>query len=270
MSDPETSDIEALRVTREESRIALEHQIAMQKDLDEKALRTVRLSLVLLALIVSVAPLMDPDRVTSLDIETLLSVAAGVLALSITVFIGLGVYVETDVPVGIGPGHRRVQTQAYTEREWLDVLLDEYDDWTDDATASNDLNALWLSRARFRWRSALATCSSPASPSRLRYPLKWRFSGARFSEESLWCSTTYGRGRDHDGDEIGSRPRARSRRQGERASPAVLQVPRLRTHARRGRFRGVAASILRVDSLPSFVGRGEPPIPRVSIPNRGA
>lgn len=149
MSEPGTSDIEALRVTREESRIALDHQIAMQKDVDEKALRTVRLSLVLIALIVSVAQLMDPGQVTSLDIGTLLSVAAGVLALSITVFIGLGVYVETDVPFGVGPGHRReVRTQAYTEREWLHVVLDEYDEWTDDATASNDLNALWLSRAQ--------------------------------------------------------------------------------------------------------------------------
>lgn len=149
MGESETSDIEALRLTREESRIVLDHQIALQKDLDDKALRTVRLALVLIALVVSVAQLMEPSQVTPPEMGTLLSVGAGVLGLSIAVFVGLGVYVETDVPFGVGPGHRReVTTQAYSEMGWLVVLLAEYDEWTDDARAANGVNALWLGRAQ--------------------------------------------------------------------------------------------------------------------------
>lgn len=149
MSEHGASDIEALRVTHEESRVVLDHQIALQKDLDDKALRTVRLALFLIALIVSVAQLMEPGQVASLEIGTLLSVGTGVLGLSISVFIGLGVYVETDVPFGVGPGHRReVTTQAYPEMRWLELLLSEYDGWTDDARTTNGINALWLGRAQ--------------------------------------------------------------------------------------------------------------------------
>lgn len=149
MSERRASDVEALRVTREESRIVLDHQIALQKDIDEKALRTVRLSLVLIALIVSVAQLMGTGQVAALEIGTLLSAGAGVLGLSTAVFIGLGVYVETKIPFGVGPGHRReVTMQSYSDREWLGVLLDEYDRWTDEASDSNESDALWLSRAQ--------------------------------------------------------------------------------------------------------------------------
>lgn len=149
MSEPGTSDIEALRVTREESRFVLDHQIALQREIDEKALRTVRLSLVLIALIVSVAQLREPRQLASLEIGTLLSVGVGVLGLSMAVFIGLGVYVETKIPFGVGPGHRReVTTQAYSDSEWLDVLLEEYDRWTAEASVANGSNALWLSRAQ--------------------------------------------------------------------------------------------------------------------------
>lgn len=149
MSENGASDIEALRVTHEESRVVLDHQIALQKDLDDKALRTVRLALFLIALIVSVAQLMEPGQVASLGIGTLLSVGTGVLGLSIAVFIGLGVYVETDVPFGVGPGHRREgTTQAYPEMRWLELLLAEYDGWTDDARTANGINALWLGRAQ--------------------------------------------------------------------------------------------------------------------------
>lgn len=149
MSENGASDIEALRVTHEESRVVLDHQIALQKDLDDEALRTARLALFLFALIVSVAQLMEPGQVASLGIGTLLSVGTGVLGLSIAVFIGLGVYVETDVPFGVGPGHRREgTTQAYPEMRWLELLLAEYDGWTDDARTANGINALWLGRAQ--------------------------------------------------------------------------------------------------------------------------
>lgn len=149
MSENGASDIEALRVTHEESRVVLDHQVALQKDLDDEALRTVRLALFLIALIVSVAQLVEPGQVASLGIGTLLSVGTGVLGLSIAVFIGLGVYVETDVPFGVGPGHRREgTTQAYPEMRWLELLLAEYDGWTDDARTANGINALWLGRAQ--------------------------------------------------------------------------------------------------------------------------
>ena len=149
MSDAGRTDIDALRVTWEESRRVLDHQISWQKDLDDKALRTVQLSLVLIALVVSVAQLVGPNVVDARETGTVLSVIVGVLLLAVAVFVGLGVYMETVIPFGVGSGHRlEVVEESYSEHEWLQVLLDEYVVWRGIARESNRLNALWLGRAQ--------------------------------------------------------------------------------------------------------------------------
>lgn len=145
----ESSDVDALETTREESRVVLDHRISLQKDIDDKALRTVRLSLVLIALVVSVAQLMEPAEIDALETGTILSVSVGVLFLAVAILLGLGVYFETELPFGVADNHRlEVTSQSYSEEEWLELLLNEYSEWIGDARESNEFNSWWLGRAQ--------------------------------------------------------------------------------------------------------------------------
>lgn len=149
MSSSGGSDIEALEMTREESRLVLDHHINFQNSLDDKALRVVRLSLVLIALVVSVAQLMEPDQIDDLEVGTIVAVGFAVFNLAISIFISMAVYLVTEIPFGVSESHRsEVTDQKYSEEEWLEVLLDEYDSWIETAREINDSNALWLGRAQ--------------------------------------------------------------------------------------------------------------------------
>lgn len=149
MSTSGRPDIESLRTAREESRIVLDHHITLQNDLDDKALKTVRLCLVLIAAIISVAQLMGPERMGEVHIMTKVSVGVAGAFLGMSMFVAIGVYMETDVPYGVGETHRvEVVDGGYTEREWLTFLLDEYDGWTESVRQTNELNAQWVNRAQ--------------------------------------------------------------------------------------------------------------------------
>lgn len=142
-------DIESLRIAREESRSVLDHHIALQNDIDDKALKTVRLALVLVAAIISVAQLMGPDRLAEIHLMTKVSVGVAGGILGVAMFIAIGVYMETDIPYGVGESHREeVVEGGYTEREWLNVLLEEYNVWTESVRVTNELNASWVNRAQ--------------------------------------------------------------------------------------------------------------------------
>lgn len=98
MSSPSGSDIEALRLAREESRAVLDHQIDLLDDIDDKAMRTTRLALLLVALIVSVGQLMSPDQIDNLDFYVRSSAVISTLLLFASAFIGIGVYTVSDPP----------------------------------------------------------------------------------------------------------------------------------------------------------------------------
>lgn len=150
MSSSSGSDVEALETTREESRIVLDHHIDFQKNLDDKALRTVRLSLVLIALVVSVAQLLEPAQINNIEVGTILAVGFAVFSLALSIFIGLAVYLVTEIPFGVGESHRsEVTDQTYSAEEWFEVLIDEYDSWIETSREIKESNALWLSRAQF-------------------------------------------------------------------------------------------------------------------------
>lgn len=57
----------------------------------------------------------------------------------------MGIYSVSLIPYGIGPAHRFEAIEGnYTEREWLALLLSEYDEWTTEVRTLTENNARWL------------------------------------------------------------------------------------------------------------------------------
>lgn len=57
----------------------------------------------------------------------------------------MAIYSVSNVPYGVGPTHRTEAINgAYREREWLTLLLGEYDEWTAEIRTLTDNNARWL------------------------------------------------------------------------------------------------------------------------------
>lgn len=142
-----STDIEALRKTVEESRLVLDHQIALLNDIDDKAAQMVRLSILLIALIISVGQVMGPEQLSNLHSMTKMAAGVALFLLFLVVLFGIGIYDASDLSFGVSENHRSELKKAnYTEREWLNLLLDEYNDWTDEADGIIENNAKWLSR----------------------------------------------------------------------------------------------------------------------------
>lgn len=168
---PPKSDLEALRLTRKESRAVLDHQIATLNDLDDKAMRTVRTDVILLGILASAAGIAGPERLNQLDVVVqILSLAAGG-CLFLSAIVGTGVYAVSDLSVGIGPSYRsEIRSQGYTEREWLEILLGDYDHWTNSMRQINENNAFYLTVTQALL--ALALVSLFGATSLLAIPLE--------------------------------------------------------------------------------------------------
>lgn len=142
---PDQPDVTALRLTREESRVVLDHQIATLNDLDDKAMRTVRTDVVLLGILASAAGIAGPERLSDLGLVVQAFSAAAGACLFLSAIAGTGVYVMSDLTYGIGASYRdELRHEGYTEREWLEVLLDDYDSWTGSMRKITDNNAFYL------------------------------------------------------------------------------------------------------------------------------
>jgi hypothetical protein len=144
------SDIESLRVTREESRTVLDHQISLLNDLDDKAMRTTRTAVVLLGIIISAAGIIGADELARLPDLVFWGYGAGAFGLFLTTIAGIIAYSQSDMTFGVGSLHRdEVREQSYTEREWLGLLLEEYDEWTSEMRYVNSRNASIVTVTQF-------------------------------------------------------------------------------------------------------------------------
>lgn len=136
------ADIEALRVTREESRAVLDHRLDSLNDLDDKAMWTMRTAVIVLGILASAAGIVGEATVTSLPPAASAALGLGIVGLFCTLIVGAGTYSVSKTTVGVGESHRReVRAEGYTEPEWLTVLLDEYDDWIREMEQSTEVNA---------------------------------------------------------------------------------------------------------------------------------
>lgn len=143
--DRERTDLQALRVTREESRAVLDHQIALLNEIDERAVRTVRLAGVTLGIVVSVLGLVGPTSLPGAGVVSTLLVTLGVGSLLVCVLVGVGTYSTSGANFGIDESFRRdVVSGSYAEDEWLRSLLAAYDDWSSEMEENIQRNGAYL------------------------------------------------------------------------------------------------------------------------------
>ena len=114
-------------VTYQEARTVIDHQIATLSDIDDKALRTVRLTVVLIG---ALATAIELDVVQNLN-DTLLIDGGGMLFLSM--LIGMMTYGESDLY--LGPNKSYINTLAdndFDDETWDEDLLTTMGEWIED------------------------------------------------------------------------------------------------------------------------------------------
>lgn len=132
---PSGRHVRTLRITRKEAREVLDTQLATITDIDEKAMRTVRIALLLVGIALSASAF--PNAVMLVNWVTI----SAVFSLVLSILCGIVTYGASNPAVGVS---RRYLTEArevpYTEAEWLTLVIAGYDEWIADAeqlTTSN-------------------------------------------------------------------------------------------------------------------------------------
>lgn len=144
-NDGTPTEIEALRVTREESRAVLDHQIALLSEIADRTVRTVRLAGVTLGIVVSVLGLGGPSLLSEAGVPARLLVGLGTVSLLACVVVGVGTYSTSGANFGVNdPFRREVLTDSYSEREWLRNLLAAYDGWSAEMQRVIERNGVYL------------------------------------------------------------------------------------------------------------------------------
>ena len=139
VEESESSDVEVLRSGREEARVVLDHQLQLLSEMHTEAFRTVRLTVLVPGLLVSVTTLPDADRFVNLF------TIVGGSCLLLAILFGLGAYSVSNPTIGIGTGYLRdVREVPYCESEWLNLLLRGYQRWIETVERSNRCNMLAL------------------------------------------------------------------------------------------------------------------------------
>jgi len=136
----------ALKIVRNESREVLSEQIRLLNDLDDKAMRSVRTSVLFIGLVISAIQISnEPPTVSTIGIWPFRLATGGVTFLILSVITGIYTYSDSDPNFGVSNDHRKdVVEGEFTEREWLLFQLDEYDEWTDSMTDINERNVVGL------------------------------------------------------------------------------------------------------------------------------
>lgn len=129
---PETvSATEALENAVEESRREYDRKVETMEEIDDTAMRSVRTAVILLGLVVSAISVSGPSVVGEFAALTVLVGAFGVVALTVSIVVGIGVYATTRYTAGIGSSHRTdVIEGGYRHDEWLTVMLRQHDEWS--------------------------------------------------------------------------------------------------------------------------------------------
>lgn len=145
-SDGETdrtgSETAVLELLREESRAVVSEQIALLREIDEKAMRTVRTVVLVVSLLTTATQFGWASALGRVGTQL---AAGGVGLLVISLVVGVYTYSVSGVEFGVGREHRREALEArYTHREWLQLQLSEYDQWTAAMTETNTRNARLL------------------------------------------------------------------------------------------------------------------------------
>lgn len=131
--DEREGDVEVLRSGREEARVVLDHQLQFLSEMHTKALRTVRITILVFGLVLSATAF--PRSEQYLNPFTV----AGIGSLASSILFGLVTYSVSNSQLGVGPNYLLdARTMSYRESEWLDLLLSGYSEWIEDMERLND------------------------------------------------------------------------------------------------------------------------------------
>ncbi|WP_058997703.1 hypothetical protein [Haloarcula sp. CBA1127] len=144
--DPEEHDIESLRLSQEEARAVLDHQIESFRRIDDKAAKTFRLNGLLLGLILTAVSLLARSQSLNLNVFINNWTLAGIVLLLISFILAIITYTVTDVNTGLnGNDINRLIDRKYPEKDWLILLLRSEAAWMRENEDRQDTNATLLS-----------------------------------------------------------------------------------------------------------------------------
>ena len=136
---PNARHIETLRSAHSEACEVLAQQVETLSDIDDKALRTVRIALIVFGIGLSATAF--PNGTAFLNWITV----GGMVSLTLSVLFGIVTYGASNPPVGVGPEYLdEARTTPYTEAEWRDLLVSGYDEWITDVERQIQSNARTL------------------------------------------------------------------------------------------------------------------------------
>lgn len=145
MSDDEQDhDLESLRVSQEEARTVLDHQINTFSEVDQKAAETTRLVALFLGLMLTAASIIAQS---DLNLDPYMNWASfsGVIVLIAAFIFSVITYTSTDIETGIGkPDINRLIERKYTEKDWLILLLRSEGEWMKTNESRLTRNNRWL------------------------------------------------------------------------------------------------------------------------------
>lgn len=139
-------DVESLRVTREEAREALDHQIDALNDIDDKAVQTLRLNVLLLGVVLTLASVLASSTVTPVIRRMANSLlVAGVVSSAASMVTAIWVHTSTPYRVGAGPADLHASlSEKPPEDELLAALLYNYATWMEQNARLNRRDGIAL------------------------------------------------------------------------------------------------------------------------------
>jgi hypothetical protein len=140
-----TDDLRVVKSACEESREVLDHLLAVQDDVDDKAIWSVRTAVLVIGLLLSAGTLGNLPQFLTLPWYVHGLAGFGVASLVLSVFLGIGAYTITEASPGISHQRRMEAYQRkYAEHEWQRQLLHGYQSWIDEQETWNERNGYYL------------------------------------------------------------------------------------------------------------------------------
>lgn len=126
-SDPSEQFEHAQRLALDEYRRRLDNQVKVFEGVDDKALRTVRTSVLILGVVASTVGIAGPERLSAVSNVIVLYVGVGVMLLFAAAFGGIGSYAATKYDIG-PPMDTLDPDSADDGAEWVATAVEEYSD----------------------------------------------------------------------------------------------------------------------------------------------
>lgn len=141
-------DEEAVTVALHEARRAFDNQQAKLKEIDDKAMRTLRTSILIIGFAVSAVAVAGPDAFADISLVSGALSALGILFLFGAAFLGVGIYTITPNIHGNGP-QRRQEAFTQSHARYRERQLNKYGEWSESLVDEIETNSEYLEVMNF-------------------------------------------------------------------------------------------------------------------------